>query len=96
MNKKKKTWFDNRLRYIFKTITYKTLSIAITIFAGWVLTGNMAIGLSLGLVEVTVKLLVYYLHEEAWSKIDFGKEIKIKTKKKKKKSKKKKNMSSDN
>lgn len=84
MNKKNKNWFNNRLRFIFKTITYKTLSIAITILAGWMLTGSVAIGLSLGLVEVTVKLLVYYLHEEAWSKIDFGKDIKIKKKKKKK------------
>ena len=84
MNKKNKNWFNNRLRFIFKTITYKTLSIAITILAGWMLTGSVAIGLSLGLVEVTVKLVVYYLHEDAWSKIDFGNDIKIKKKKKKK------------
>ena len=86
--KKQKRWVKNRLRYVFKTFTYKTISIAITILAGWLLTGSPAIGLSLGLVEVTVKLFIYYLHEEVWSKIDFGKQIKIKSKKKKKKKKK--------
>ena len=90
--KKQKKWVKNRLRYIFKTITYKTISIAITILAGWILTGNAAIGLSLGLVEVTVKLFIYYIHEEIWSKIEFGKEIKIKTKKKKKSKKSKKEL----
>ena len=70
--KKQKRWVKNRLRYVFKTFTYKTISIAITILAGWLLTGSPAIGLSLGLVEVTVKLFIYYLHEEVWSKIDFG------------------------
>ena len=86
--KKQKRWVKNRLRYVFKTFTYKTISIAITILAGWLLTGSPAIGLSLGLVEVTVKLFIYYQHEEVWSKIDFGKQIKIKSKKKKKKKKK--------
>ena len=86
--KKQRRWVKNRLRYVFKTFTYKTISIAITILAGWLLTGSPAIGLSLGLVEVTVKLFIYYLHEEIWSKIDFGKQIKIKSNKKKKKKKK--------
>jgi len=83
--KKRKKWFKNRLRYIFKTITYKTLSVIITILAGWVLTGNMAIGLSLGMVEITIKLFIYWLHELAWHKIDYGKDFKIKYIKQRKK-----------
>lgn len=86
--KKRKRWFKNRLRYVFKTITYKTLSVTITILAGWLLTGNMAIGLSLGIIEVTIKLFIYWLHELAWHKIDYGKEIKIKYVERKKKARK--------
>ena len=65
-------WFKKRLRFLVKTLTYKTLSVLITILAVWIMTGNPMIGLTLGLIEITVKLLVYYLHEEIWGKIDFG------------------------
>ena len=62
----KRKWYKRRLRYFLKTITYKTLSLLITVTAGWLLTGNMAIGLSLGVIEITLKLGVYYVHEEVW------------------------------
>ncbi len=81
-------WFKKRVRFLLKTLTYKTLSVAITILAAWILTGNPMVGLTLGIIEVTVKLLVYYVHEEIWGVIKLGKETKKKKKKKKKKRKK--------
>jgi uncharacterized membrane protein len=52
------------------------------------MTGDPMIGLTLGLIEVTIKLLVYYIHEEIWGKIKFGVPYcKKKSKKKKKKKK---------
>ena len=66
-------WFRRRLRYIVKSLTYRTISVLITFFAGWLLTGDPIIGLTLGLIEVTLKLAVYYAHEEVWHKIKFGK-----------------------
>ena len=65
-------WLRRRLRYIVKSLTYKTLSVLITFFAGWLLTGDPRIGLTLGVIEVTLKLAVYYAHEEVWHKINFG------------------------
>ena len=81
-------WFKKRLRFLVKTLTYKTLSVLITILAVWIMTGSPMIGLTLGLIEITVKLLVYYIHEEIWGKIDFGVPRCRKKKKKKKKKKK--------
>jgi len=50
------------------------------------MTGDPMIGLTLGLIEVTIKLLVYYIHEEIWGKIEFGVPFcKKKSKKRKKK-----------
>lgn len=62
----KRKWYRRRLRYFLKTLTYKTLSLLITIGAGWIITGNIAVGLSLGVIEITLKLGVYYAHEEVW------------------------------
>ena len=83
-------WFKKRLRFIVKTLTYKFLSVLITILGAWLITGNPMVGLTLGLLEITVKLLVYYIHEEIWGKIKFGVPYCKKKKKRKRKKKKKK------
>lgn len=59
-------WWKKRIRFILKTLTYKVLSILITIVAAWALTGDPYIGLTLGLIEATIKVAVYYVHEEIW------------------------------
>jgi len=83
-------WFRKRLRFIVKTLTYKFLSVLITILAVWLITGDPMIGLTLGLVEITVKLFIYYIHEEIWGKIKFGVPYCKKKKRRKRKNRKKK------
>ena len=60
------------IRALLKSLTYKSLSTISTFFAAWFITGNMAIGMTLGLFEVTFKLLLYYLHEKVWFKVNYG------------------------
>ena len=69
-------WFKRRLRYIVKSLTYRIISSLITFLAGWLITGDILIGLTLGIIEITFKLAVYYAHEEIWHKIRFGKKKK--------------------
>lgn len=38
----------------------------------WVISGNPLIGIKIGAAEVVTKMLLYYLHERTWYKIDFG------------------------
>ena len=38
----------------------------------WLISGDPMIGLKVGFAEVITKMLLYYLHERAWYKIDFG------------------------
>ena len=83
-------WFKKRLRFIVKTLTYKFLSVLITILGAWLITGNPMVGLTLGLLEITVKLLVYYIHEEIWGKIKFCVPYCKKKRKRRRKKKKKK------
>jgi uncharacterized membrane protein len=40
---------------------------------GWIVTGDLKLGLAIGGFEVITKMLLYYLHERAWYKyIKFG------------------------
>jgi uncharacterized membrane protein len=59
-------------RHILKTITWRVVGTIDTILLGWLLTGDLKMGVSIGGVEVISKMILYYLHERVWYKIDFG------------------------
>jgi len=59
-----------------KSITMRIASTVASFLIGWVLTGNMLLGLTLGATEFVVKFILYYFHEVIWSKIDYGRNIK--------------------
>lgn len=66
----------SRKRHILKTITWRIVGTIDTIFVSWIISGDPKIGLGIGGAEVLTKMLLYYLHERAWYKIDFGVERK--------------------
>jgi uncharacterized membrane protein len=60
-------------RHIGKTISYRFLDTLQTIIISYIFTGNFVISSSIGIVELCVKPLIYFLHERAWYKwIKFG------------------------
>lgn len=70
-------WFKFRFansnkRHLFKTITWRILGTLDTMTIAWIVTGNPLTGLKIGLAEVLTKMLLYYLHEKVWYKIDYG------------------------
>ena len=42
----------------------------------YVITGNLKIAASIGFIEVFTKMILYYLHERIWNKVNIGKESK--------------------
>jgi len=63
---------DSRKRHIFKTITWRAIGTMDTIIISWIISGNPYMGLKIGFAEIITKMLLYYLHERAWYRIDFG------------------------
>ncbi len=61
-------------RHIAKTITWRIIGTLDTILLSWIISGDAAIGLKIGLVEVITKMLLYYFHERAWFKINLSRE----------------------
>lgn len=55
-----------------KTATWRTLASLDTMVLAWVFTGNIAISLSIGGLEVISKLILYFFHERVWSNIGYG------------------------
>lgn len=60
-------------RHIAKTITWRIVGTIDTIMLSWIITGNGWTGLKIGGAEVFTKMILYYLHERAWFKINLSK-----------------------
>ena len=55
-------------RHIAKTISWRLVGTADTMLLSWLITGDMKAGFQIGFADVTIKMLLYYLHERAWFK----------------------------
>lgn len=56
----------SRKRHLAKTITWRIIGTIDTILLGWLLTGELKYGVSIGFLELMTKMVLYYLHERAW------------------------------
>ncbi|WP_053976518.1 DUF2061 domain-containing protein [Mangrovimonas xylaniphaga] len=63
---------ESRKRHIAKTITWRMVGTIDTMTLAWIVTGNPLTGFKIASVEVVTKMLLYYLHERTWYKINFG------------------------
>lgn len=75
-------WFRSKVRqsdkrHVLKTFSWRALGTLDTILLSWLLSGNPMIGLKIGATEVITKMLLYYAHEKAWYRINYGTPRKI-------------------
>lgn len=58
----------DKKRHILKTISWRILGTTDTILLAWIITGDLKIGTSIGIIELFSKMLLYYAHERFWFK----------------------------
>ncbi len=63
---------DSNLRSLLKAVSWRVLGTLDTILVSYLWTGNAGKALVIGGTDVLTKLVLYYLHERAWSKIPLG------------------------
>jgi uncharacterized membrane protein len=59
-------------RHVAKTITWRIVGTIDTMTIAWLITGNPMMGLKIGGVEIISKMLLYFLHERVWYKVNLG------------------------
>lgn len=74
------------LTRIKRAVTSRIISLIITFFVGWLLTGDISVGILISSVDTIFKLLLYYVHESVWEK-KISKDIRKMKKTEKKKQK---------
>lgn len=66
-------------RHLVKTITYRILGTLATVIGAYLIGGSLKVASLLGLGELILKPIIYFLHERVWYRyIKFGLENKNK------------------
>lgn len=63
---------DTRKRSISKAITWRILATITTMVLVFVFTGEWKLSLGVGVLDVVIKLLLYYGHERIWNSVKWG------------------------
>ena len=53
----------------YKTFTFAAVHMTVAFAVGYAMTGSVAVGGALALVEPLVNTVAYYFHEQAWSQL---------------------------
>lgn len=58
-----------------KAITWRAIATTTTMTLVYIFTGKLDLSLEIGLLDVTTKLALYFLHERAWNRIWYGRDV---------------------
>jgi len=63
---------ERKRRSILKTISWRTVGTIDTILISWIVVGDINFAVTIGGVELFTKMALYFFHERAWNKSNFG------------------------
>jgi uncharacterized membrane protein len=70
---------DSHVQSITKAISWRIVGTIDTFVITLVITGNFVVAGSIASVESISKIILYYLHERAWSKVTLGRKAMTET-----------------
>jgi len=73
IKKSNKPGDENRLRSFVKAVSWRAVGTFDTVLLSWIITGKLSLALSIGMLELITKTLLYYFHERAWNVVKWGK-----------------------
>jgi len=65
---------ETATRSIVKSISWRLVGTIDTFVISWVITGKVALALSIGSIELVTKMVLYFFHERFWNTIKWGKQ----------------------
>ena len=65
-------YFESKSRSIVKSISWRILATLTTLTLVYIFIGDTRIALSVGGIEIFLKMFIYFLHERGWDKLKFG------------------------
>lgn len=63
---------ETSTRSLVKTITWRIVGSSAVALISYVITGSLAAATSIGLSQVLISSVLYWLHERAWARVRWG------------------------
>ncbi len=63
---------ETHKRSIVKGISWRLIASVTTMVVVFIMTGNLALVASVGIIDVVAKVFFYYIHERTWGNIHWG------------------------
>lgn len=68
----KSDFYNPKIRHVLKTFCWRFIGTIDTIIISSLILGNLDLAFQVGLIEVLTKMILYYIHEKIWFRINFG------------------------
>jgi adenylylsulfate kinase len=65
--------YETKKRSILKALSWRTWATVTTAVLVYIFTGQFALAVTIGLLEVFAKMALYFFHERLWHRISYGK-----------------------
>ena len=56
-------------QHLAKAITWRILATGTTIFTAYLVTGEVSLSLSIGVIEASAKIILYIVHDYMWEQL---------------------------
>jgi len=63
---------EKKIRSLVKAISWRVIASIVTGSLVFIFTGRLKLAVGIGILDVIVKLIVYYVHERVWTLIPLG------------------------
>lgn len=63
---------ETRKRSVVKSIIWRIICVAVSIFTSYFLTGRWDLAIAIGSVYNIITMILYYFHERLWNKTKWG------------------------
>lgn len=63
---------DTKVRSVVKTISWRITGSLSTLIISYVVLGSLTIASSIAIVQLIANTMLYFIHERAWARINWG------------------------
>jgi CBS domain-containing protein len=71
-----KIMHEEHMRSAIKTLSWRIVSTASTMLVALIITGRLDLTLGIGMLDIFLRTPLYFFHERAWNRIQYGKTLK--------------------
>lgn len=68
---------ESHMRSIVKSLTWRVIAVAVTMLVSYIWLQEWGKSIAIALIANFIKFLLYYLHERAWNRLNFGRKKEV-------------------